>query len=634
MPIVGTESLADKPSAQVVITDAEDAYNAARRLFPSLAVIFVDGRVQRTSWSCVARRQVVLMPSADRLDDARALAEAIVEAAETLKICEPEAERGPKWSIGFQADWGEEEALSWAKATAKPVERPAPEIILPPVEEVPLEDYEESSLMLDGTRGRPIETRERPKPRLATVDGDPANPADPTPDGGEAAPLPIALSDDAIAEHIASQHGRNWRYVKPWGRWYQWDGDGWREDQKDAAHRLCLEATREVAGWRSAQALSQDGKRKLNSRRTAGAIKDNLGAHPLCAASIEQWDKDPWLLGCPGGVLDLMAGKMIEPEQEQYITKRCAVAPKSGAPTLWLEFLKTVTAEDDSLIAYLQRFAGYALTGETAEHALVFLHGSGANGKTVFLHTLSGIMGDYAVAAGIETFTEQKQEHHSTEIARLRGARLVVTEETEQAGHWAEGRIKRLTGGGKIAAHFMRADDFEFTPQFKLLIAGNHKPALRSVDEAIRRRFHLVPFAVTIPQEQRDTQLFEKLRAEWSQILNWMVEGCLAWRDAGLGMPESIQEASAEYLKDEDTLIQWIDECCERDPAARSESSVAYRNYLTWCERSGEHSWSRKRWVNGLEERGFKRVRTATQRMISGFSLKLNEPPQGDSRMY
>jgi hypothetical protein len=149
--------------------------------------------------------------------------------------------------------------------------------------------------------------------------------------------------------------------------------------------------------------------------------------------------------------------------------------------------------------------------------------------------------GDYHRAAPIETFTASNHDRHPTDLAALRGARLVTSVETEEGRRWAESRIKTLTGGDKIAARFMRQDFFEYTPQFKLVIAGNHKPGLRSVDEAIRRRFNLVPFTLTIPPEERDELLPEKLKAELPGILNWMIEGCIDWLERGLAPPEALQ---------------------------------------------------------------------------------------------
>src|SRR4030095_9190084 len=192
--------------------------------------------------------------------------------------------------------------------------------------------------------------------------------------------------------------------------------------------------------------------------------------------------------------------------------------------------------------------------GITREHAWFFLYGTGANGKSVFVNTIAALMGDYAKTAPIETFTETNSEHHPTDLAGLQGARLVSAVETEEDRRWAENKIKRLTGGDPISARFMRQDFFEYVPQFKLVVAGNHKPGLRSVDEATRRLLNLLPFTVTIPEAERDRELHEKLRTEWPGILGWAIEGCLNWQREGLNPPAIVSEATDDYLATEDLL--------------------------------------------------------------------------------
>ena len=243
-------------------------------------------------------------------------------------------------------------------------------------------------------------------------------------------------------------------------------------------------------------------------------------------------------LNTPEGIVDLRTGKMRPTRIDDYVTKITAVAPDGDCPT-WHGFMRRITNNDQELIDFLQRVLGYSLTGVTIEHALFFLYGTGANGKSVLLSTVAGILADYHTTAAIETFTVSKSERHPTDLAHLRGARLVTASETEEGHPWAEARIKYLTGGDKIAARFMRQDFFEFIPSFKLIIAGNHKPGLRSVDEAIRRRLHLIPFSITIPSAERDPQLLERLKAEWPGILSWMIQGCRDWRSIGLQPPAS-----------------------------------------------------------------------------------------------
>ena len=271
------------------------------------------------------------------------------------------------------------------------------------------------------------------------------------------------------------------------------------------------------------------------------------------------------LLNTPGGVVDLKTGVTRSHRAEDYFTRITAVAPGGECPT-WKQFLIRICGGDAELEAFLQRLAGYALTGLTVEHALFFSHGLGGNGKSVFSNTIAGALGDYHKTAPIETFTASSADRHPTDLAGLRGARLVTAIETEEGRRWAESRIKSLTGGDKIAARYMRQDFFEFTPQFKLLISGNHKPGLRSVDKAIRRRFHLIPFTVTIPPEERDGQLPDKLKGEWPGILAWMIDGCLEWQQKGLSAPAAVTGATADYLDAEDAMSAWLDECCVRSP--------------------------------------------------------------------
>ena len=248
------------------------------------------------------------------------------------------------------------------------------------------------------------------------------------------------------------------------------------------------------------------------------------------------------------------------------MTKVTGIAPNGSCPTpVWAQFLDRTTGGDQELAKFLQRMSGYALTGLTDEHALFFIYGTGANGKSTFLNALTGCAGDYHKTSPIETFTASATERHPTDLAALRGARLVTAVETEEGRRWAESKIKSLTGGDRIAARFMRQDFFEFTPTFKLVIAGNHKPGLRSVDEAIRRRFHLVPFTVTVPPEERDETLAERLRAEWPGILAWAIEGCLDWRRQRLSPPAAVQAATAAYLDAEDALAAWIEDEGQRE---------------------------------------------------------------------
>ena len=226
---------------------------------------------------------------------------------------------------------------------------------------------------------------------------------------------------------------------------------------------------------------------------------------------------------------DLRTGIGHPPDPRDYITKRtaCRCAPAGAPRPLWTAFLERITDGNAELQGFLQRYLGYCCTGFTSEHVFVFAYGTGANGKSTFINTVAQIFGDYATVADMSTFIASKVEHHPTDLAKLRGARLVVAQETQRGRRWDETKIKALTGGDKITARFMRRDFFDFMPTFKLFIVGNHKPRLGSVNEAMRRRLLLVPFTVQIPPDERDPRLAEKLKAEWPAILRWCIDG--AW---------------------------------------------------------------------------------------------------------
>ena len=297
-----------------------------------------------------------------------------------------------------------------------------------------------------------------------------------------------------------------------------------------------------------------------------------------------------------------------------YITKVAAVSPRGDCP-MWRKFLDRVTGGDTDLKAYLQRVAGYCCTGYTHEHALFFLYGTGANGKGVFVNTVAGVLGDYAVTAPLDTFMVSKGDRHPTDLAGLRGARLVVVSELEKGARWAEAKIKALTGGDKISARFMRQDFFEFTVTFKIMISGNHKPSLSAVNEAVRRRFHLIPFSVTIPPAERDIHFFDKLKPEWPGILKWMCEDISNGTKRGWAPPRAVADATAAYLAEENALALWIEECCETGNRDYWELSARlWGSWKAWAERRNEDVGSQKSLGTALDELGYPQSRSQDAR--------------------
>ena len=436
-------------------------------------------------------------------------------------------------------------------------------------------------------------------------------------------PKPPQWSDESLALRFSAQHADRLRYVAGWGRWLIYDGGVWVPDATmqsfDFARTICRAASAECNDHNIAPVIA--------AHRTVASVERLARADRRHAATADQWDTDPWLLNTPAGVLDLRTGDMAAHQASRHMTKMTAIAPDGDCP-LWRTFLARVTDDDRELQLFIQRMAGYCLTGLTREHALFFAHGLGGNGKGVFLNTLAAILANYAAVASMETFTASPGERHPADLAMLRGARLVTAQETEEGRRWAEARIKALTGGDPVTARFMRQDFFTFTPQFKLIIAGNHKPGLRSVDDAIRRRFNLIPFAVRISAEERDRELSEKLRAEWPGILAWAVDGCLSWQDRGLAPPPIVQAATADYLEGEDAMALWLDERCIVKPSFHTTSGELFGCWKRWAELAGEFVGSQKRFSQALEARGFipKRQAGTGRHGFEGIGLKPAEP--------
>jgi putative DNA primase/helicase len=281
-------------------------------------------------------------------------------------------------------------------------------------------------------------------------------------------------------------------------------------------------------------------------------------------------------------------------------------APSADCP-IWISFLNRIMNSDKEMVSYLQRVCGYMLTGSVEEHVLFFGYGTGANGKTTFANVLLGILGTgpsgYAVIAPISTFTVTGSEQHPTDLAMLSGARVVVAQETEEGRAWATSKLKMMTGGDLITARFMRQDFFVYAPQFKILIFGNHKPAMHGVDEAMRRRMHMLPFTVTIPRAERDPELGAKLKAEYPCILRWMIEGCWAWQRIGLKPPPKVLAATEAYLLDEDTVGAWITEKCWTGQQYFGTLVDLFPSWKAWAEATGERPGQRKELAKALDAR-------------------------------
>jgi putative DNA primase/helicase len=402
------------------------------------------------------------------------------------------------------------------------------------------------------------------------------------------------LTEDALALEFTRRHHKDLLYVHESRRWLRWDGARWDDERTLVEFDLARALSRE----RSDHAEKATIAAKIESAATVAAIVSLARSDRQHARRWEHFDRDPWLLNTPAGTVDLRTGRIRHHDRMDGITKVTAVSPAEGDAPLWRACLQTWTHGNTDLQEFLQRLAGYFVTGSVKEEVLPIVHGPGGNGKTKFVETLRACLGpDYVTGVAMETLIVTKGEQHPTDLADLRGKRLAIASETEQGRYLAEAKVKALTGGDRMRARHMRKDFFEFDPTHKLLIVGNHRPALRNVDEAVRRRLLLIPFDAVIPPEARDSNLAEKLRAEYPQILKWMIDGCLEWQEMGLCPPDRVRAATRNYLESADAVGRWLEERCVRGPNKTVSKADAYASWKTWAESNGEYVES-QRWLH------------------------------------
>jgi putative DNA primase/helicase len=345
----------------------------------------------------------------------------------------------------------------------------------------------------------------------------------------------------------------------------------------------------------------------------------------------DAFDRDPWLFNVENGTVDLRTGAISAHRPEAFLTKLAPVVyDPSAATPLFEAFLARIFAKDPAMVGYLQQALGYSLTGQTVEQCWFLLHGIGANGKSTLLRTIIDLLCDYATWTPTQTLLAKRSEAIDNDLARLRGARFVGATETDGGRRLAEELVKRLTGGDKVAARFLYGEFFECAPEFKLWLATNHKPEIRGTDHATWRRVRLVPFTVTIPDEEQDKQLLEKLRGEFPGILRWMVEGCLAWQRDGLRQPDAVTEATRTYRASMDVVGNFLAECCADDPHGTVKAADLYRAYLAWCDSGKEHAESQRKFGEVLRERGYSHGTRATGGATTWRGIRLGSEGMGE----
>lgn len=423
------------------------------------------------------------------------------------------------------------------------------------------------------------------------------------------------MTDTGNAHRLQDRFGHVIRYSYNRKKWYYWDGKVWRLDDtgeiKKLADIICEEIKRE--GYQEQDEKTQAdllkwATRTASSKGKESMVKECQHLHGIPAAP-DEFDSYAEYLNCQNGIVNLRTGELLPHDSNFAMSKICysEYDVEGKEPTLWLKFLADVTDNDQDLMKYIQKSVGYSLTGSNREQCAYFLYGMGNNGKSTFLDTLSDLLGSYSANAQPETIMMRKWGDGGalSDIARLKSARFVTSEEPTEGVRLNEGLLKQLTGGSKITCRFLYAEEFEYTPEFKIWIATNHKPVIRGTDLGIWRRIKLIPFEVNIPKDKVDKNLKYKLRKEFPQILRWAVDGCRLWMQEGMEEPMKVQLAVKEYKQEMDLLAGFLDECVEIDYncQTRVPAQALFRAYSQWAKENNEYEMSSKKFFTEVTKK-------------------------------
>lgn len=479
---------------------------------------------------------------------------------------------------------------------------------------------------------------------VPAVEDDPLPPPTAEPEGNEDRHRPtIAMGADqpafeirselGNAEEIVRQHGADLRHVVSWGKWLAWDGARWKLDASGEARRRAKQTAR-ARTLRAVEAGDEKGVKFAIRSEAARGIEAALSlaaTQAQIALEPTALDRDPFTLNTLAGTLDLRSGELRPHRREDLITKLAPVVydRAATAPT-WDAFLARVLP-DPEVREFVQRFLGYALTGDVSEQVIAFAYGIGANGKSTLLTSVQRFLGDYAVSCPTDLLLASRNTQHPTGLTTLFGRRLAVAMESGEGRALAEALVKMLTGGDRIPARRMREDFWEFDATHKIVLAANHRPEIRGTDLAIWRRILLVPFSVVIPEAERDRKLPDKLAAEAPGILAWMVRGCLDWQQHGLRPPRAVRAATKAYREDQDLIGAFLEDRCTINLALKAQIYVGkgelHAAYLEWAREQKESDpLAMRSFGERMRERGFEEDRHGTERTRIWRGVGLRAP--------
>ncbi|MGX0706699.1 putative DNA primase/helicase [Staphylococcus capitis] len=446
---------------------------------------------------------------------------------------------------------------------------------------------------------------------------------------------PIRSYDDTgNADRFIDRYGNLYKYSYIANKFYIYDGMKWKVDDKGSIRKLIDEMIESIKNEKiihgddvteeeAREVFQKYYKKTRGTQAKKNIMNELMHRRP---ATPDEFDKDDMLLNVANGYIDLTSRELYKHDINKMFSQITNTDyTEKMQPAVWLDFLNDIFAGDKAVIRYIQKALGYSLTGSTREQIMFILFGKGRNGKSIFVEVISEILGDYSNNMQAKSLMVKKNDNVNTDIARLSKARFVTSSEPNEGFRFDEGLIKQLTGGDKVTARFLYAEEFEYTPKFKIWVSTNHKPIIRGTDDGIWRRLVLIPFDVQIPEEKVDKDLKYKLLREAPAILNWMAEGAYMWMQEGLAMPEKLKEASKAYRNEMDVIEQFIEDECKRVDDGKEKANELYELYKQWANNNGNYKMSNKDFGIKMKEK-FKYKKTNSGMFYFGLKIPSKYP--------
>ena len=447
--------------------------------------------------------------------------------------------------------------------------------------------------------------------------------------------FPIRSYDDTgNADRFIDRYGNLYKYSYIANKFYIYDGMKWKIDDKGSIRKLIDEMIEsikdekiihgdDVTEEEAREFFQKYYKKTRGTQAKKNIMNELMHRRP---ATPDDFDRDDMLINVANGYIDLTSRELYKHDINKMFSQITNTDyTEKMQPAVWLDFLNDIFAGDQEVIRYIQKALGYSLTGSTREQIMFILFGKGRNGKSIFVEVISEILGDYSNNMQAKSLMVKKNDNVNTDIARLSKARFVTSSEPNEGFRFDEGLIKQLTGGDKVTARFLYAEEFEYTPKFKIWVSTNHKPIIRGTDDGIWRRLVLIPFDVQIPEEKVDKDLKYKLLREAPAILNWMAEGAYMWMQEGLAMPEKLKEASKAYRNEMDVIEQFIEDECKRVDDAKVKANELYELYKRWANENGNYKMSNKDFGIKMKEK-FKYKKTNSGMFYFGLKIPSKYP--------